>query len=111
SVLGVWWRAMSPKPIRRIGCSRLGRRRWSRTDSRAWIAVPRRHPRAASKTYVKQLTALALLARAAAGRGEELGNGLSTAALLLWEALPTLDAADESRVRRSGSGSPPPRSR
>jgi glutamine---fructose-6-phosphate transaminase (isomerizing) len=48
---------------------------------------------AASKTYVNQLAALALLAAAAAGRGRELAGGLTTVARLLREALPALERA------------------
>jgi glucosamine--fructose-6-phosphate aminotransferase (isomerizing) len=46
---------------------------------------------AASKTYVNQLAALALLAGAAAGRGSELADGLTTVARLLRESLPALE--------------------
>jgi glutamine---fructose-6-phosphate transaminase (isomerizing) len=46
---------------------------------------------AASKTYVNQLAALALLAGAAAGRGRELADGLTTVARLLRESLPALE--------------------
>ena len=48
---------------------------------------------AASKTFLNQLAALALLAGAAAGRGEELAEGLLRTAGLLEEALPGLAAA------------------
>jgi glucosamine--fructose-6-phosphate aminotransferase (isomerizing) len=48
---------------------------------------------AASKTYVNQLAALALLAAAAAGRSSELADGLTTVARLLREALPALERA------------------
>src|SRR5207237_10135419 len=48
---------------------------------------------AASKAFLNQLAALALLAGAAAGRGEELGEGLLRTAGLLEEALPGLAAA------------------
>jgi glucosamine--fructose-6-phosphate aminotransferase (isomerizing) len=46
---------------------------------------------AASKTYVNQLASLALLAGAAAGRGDELADGLTTVARLLRESLPALE--------------------
>jgi glutamine---fructose-6-phosphate transaminase (isomerizing) len=46
---------------------------------------------AASKTYVNQLAALALVAGAAAGRGEELADGLTAVAQLIRDALPTLE--------------------
>lgn len=48
---------------------------------------------AASKTYVNQVAALALLAAAAAGRAEEFAQGLTSAAVLLREALPSLESA------------------
>ena len=48
---------------------------------------------AASKTYVNQLAALALLAAAAAGRSSELADGLTTVARLLREGLPALERA------------------
>jgi glucosamine--fructose-6-phosphate aminotransferase (isomerizing) len=47
---------------------------------------------AASKTYVNQLAALALLAGAAAGRVDELADGLTTVARTLRDALPSLEA-------------------
>ena len=48
---------------------------------------------AASKTFLNQLAALALLAGAAAGRGEELAEGLLRTAGLLEEAMAGLAAA------------------
>jgi glucosamine--fructose-6-phosphate aminotransferase (isomerizing) len=46
---------------------------------------------AATKTYVNQLAALALLAGGAAGRGEEVGEGLRRVADLLADALDPLE--------------------
>src|SRR6266498_5773692 len=48
---------------------------------------------AASKTYVNQLAALALLAGGAAGRGREIGDGLRRVAELLAGALDQLERA------------------
>ena len=48
---------------------------------------------AATKTYTNQLAALALLAGAVAGRGEEIAEALSRTAALLAEAIPSLEAA------------------
>jgi glutamine---fructose-6-phosphate transaminase (isomerizing) len=48
---------------------------------------------AASKTYTTQLAALALLAGGAAGRADEVAEGLGQVAELMAEALPGLEAA------------------
>jgi glucosamine--fructose-6-phosphate aminotransferase (isomerizing) len=48
---------------------------------------------AATKTYINQLAALALLAGGTAGRGEEIGNGLRGVAELLEAALEPLERA------------------
>jgi glucosamine--fructose-6-phosphate aminotransferase (isomerizing) len=48
---------------------------------------------AASKTYMNQLAALALLAAGAAGRGEEFAGGLQSVAELMAEALGPLERA------------------
>jgi glucosamine--fructose-6-phosphate aminotransferase (isomerizing) len=48
---------------------------------------------AASKTYVNQLAALALLAGASAQRGDELAQGVTSAAQLLRDALSALERA------------------
>ena len=51
---------------------------------------------AATKTYVNQLAALALLAGGAAGRGAEIADGLRRVAELLAQALPQLERAASS---------------
>src|SRR5207249_863466 len=48
---------------------------------------------AATKTFMNQLAALALLAGAAAGREDEIAGGLRATAELLAEAIPELEAA------------------
>jgi glutamine---fructose-6-phosphate transaminase (isomerizing) len=48
---------------------------------------------AASKTFFNELAALALLAGAAAGREEEIWDGLRRVAVLLGDAIPELEAA------------------
>ena len=48
---------------------------------------------AASKTFFNQLAALALLAGAAAGREDEIWDGLRRTAVLLADAIPELEAA------------------
>ena len=48
---------------------------------------------AATKTFMNQLAALALLAGAAAGREDEIADGLRATAELLGEAIPELEAA------------------
>ena len=48
---------------------------------------------AATKTFMNQLAALALLAGAAAGREDEVADGLRATAELLGEAIPELEAA------------------
>jgi glucosamine--fructose-6-phosphate aminotransferase (isomerizing) len=48
---------------------------------------------AASKTFFNQLAALALLAGAAAGREDEIWDGLRRAAVILGDAIPELESA------------------
>jgi glucosamine--fructose-6-phosphate aminotransferase (isomerizing) len=48
---------------------------------------------AATKTYTNQLAALALLAGAAAGRGDEIADALGNTAALLSSAIPELESA------------------
>ena len=57
------------------------------------LAAGPEHAVAATKTYVNELAALALLAGGAIGRGREVADGLQRVASLLADSLPALEAA------------------
>src|SRR5262249_23618822 len=61
---------------------------------------------AASKTFFNQLAALALLAGAAAGREDEVWDGLRRVAVLLADAIPELENALVRSARASAYGGP-----